>query len=201
MDQVSSSVSPSRTRPGYDRGQCVQPPMRRSAAEPFVLHERRRARRCPHQQVRPEPALVDGHAGNGRTEPVEGGGGQEAEGELVEMRDGALAGHFDIVPTGLPAPHPSWPAAQAKYASLGAGTGTGTGRPQWPRTAAWTCQLRPRRLRAVVQSVTIARCAAASVTCPSQTAVCSFVSTGSFLLLTPAPERWPGSAGSTHKLR
>jgi len=43
-------------------------------------------------------------------------------------------------------------------------------------------QPRPSLLRAVVQSVTIACCAAARVTVPLQTAVCSFVSTRSFLL-------------------
>lgn len=66
---------------------------------------------------------------------------------------------------------------------------------QLPHQARW------RVARAVVQSVTMACCAAARVTWPLQTAVCSFVSTGSFLLLTPEPVRWPGSAGSTHKLR
>ncbi|MER6573084.1 hypothetical protein ABT288_44835 [Streptomyces sp. NPDC001093] len=48
-------------------------------------------------------------------------------------------------------------------------------------------QLRPSLLRAVVQSVTMALCAAARVTFPEQTAVCNFVSTGSFLLLMPPP--------------
>jgi hypothetical protein len=45
----------------------------------------------------------------------------------------------------------------------------------------------PSLPRAVVQSVTMACCAAWRVTFPEQTAVCSFVSTGSFLLLTPPP--------------
>ncbi len=39
----------------------------------------------------------------------------------------------------------------------------------------------------MVQSVTMACCAALRVTFPEQTAVCSFDSTGSFLLLTPEP--------------
>ena len=47
----------------------------------------------------------------------------------------------------------------------------------------------------------MAFCAAARVTWPSQTAVCGFVSTGSFALFTPEPFLWPGSGGSTHELR
>lgn len=69
------------------------------------------------------------------------------------------------------------------------------------RPSGFVCQLRPRRLSAVVRSVTMARCAAWRVTLPEQTAVCSLVSTGSFLLLMPPPGLWPGSAGSTQRLR
>jgi len=69
----------------------------RLAPGPLVLHERRGARRCPYQEVRPEAPLVDGNAGYRRTHPVEGGRGRHTDRQPVEVGDLPLADHLDVL--------------------------------------------------------------------------------------------------------
>ena len=111
------------------------------------------------------------------------GGSRTADGQAgAKFENGVLAERPETVEGDHPSPEPQALTSARRRPPAG-------------------CQLRWRVLRAVVQSVTIACCACARVILPEQTAVCSFVSTGSFRLLTPEPARWPGSAGSSHRLR